>query len=181
LLATDTFGGRNWPGEVLRLAMLRTHYRSPIDWTLSGLQQSEAVLQSWIDLLQRSNTSFDVDMSGHNEVVEALADDLNTAQAIAGLHRLAGLAKAGDFTAAQELHTSLAFLGVISPDSFAKGEKRDLTEAAARLIDARKDARARKDFKESDRIRDELAAMGVVVKDGKDANGNPVTTWEISR
>ena len=45
----------------------------------------------------------------------------------------------------------------------------------------RKAARARKDFQESDRIRDELAAMGVVVKDGKDAGGNPVTTWEIAR
>jgi cysteinyl-tRNA synthetase len=49
------------------------------------------------------------------------------------------------------------------------------------LISDRTAARARKDFKESDRIRDELAAMGIVLKDGKDANGNPVTTWEISR
>ena len=60
-------------------------------------------------------------------------------------------------------------------------KRRTRREAAARLIDERKAARARKDFKESDRIRDELAAMGVVVKDGKDANGNPVTTWEIAR
>jgi cysteinyl-tRNA synthetase len=49
------------------------------------------------------------------------------------------------------------------------------------LLDARAAARARKDFKESDRIRDELAKMGVVVKDGKDASGNPVTTWELVR
>jgi cysteinyl-tRNA synthetase len=49
------------------------------------------------------------------------------------------------------------------------------------LIDQRKAARARKDFKESDRIRDELLSLGVVVKDGKDAQGNPVTTWEIAR
>ena len=49
------------------------------------------------------------------------------------------------------------------------------------LIDARTAARARKDFKESDRIRDELAAMGVAIKDGKDADGKPVTTWEIAR
>ena len=50
-----------------------------------------------------------------------------------------------------------------------------------RLIADRTAARARKDFKESDRIRDELAAMGVVIKDGKDADGKPVTTWEIAR
>jgi cysteinyl-tRNA synthetase len=49
------------------------------------------------------------------------------------------------------------------------------------LINLRTAARARKDFKESDRIRDELVAMGVVLKDGKDADGNPVTTWEIAR
>jgi cysteinyl-tRNA synthetase len=49
------------------------------------------------------------------------------------------------------------------------------------LISARAEARARKDFRESDRIRDELAAMGVVLKDGKDADGKPVTTWEIAR
>ena len=50
-----------------------------------------------------------------------------------------------------------------------------------KLIKDRTSARARKDFKESDRIRDELAAMGVVLKDGKDASGNPVTTWEMAR
>ena len=49
-----------------------------------------------------------------------------------------------------------------------------------RLIAERTAARARKDFKESDRIRDELAAKGVVIKDGKDADGKPVTTWELA-
>jgi cysteinyl-tRNA synthetase len=55
---------------------------------------------------------------------------------------------------------------------------RDVVEA---LISNRTAARARRDFKESDRIRDELAAMGVVLKDGKDADGKPITTWEIAR
>ena len=55
----------------------------------------------------------------------------------------------------------------------------------SKIVDAllikRTEARAQKNFKESDRIRDELAAMGVVLKDGKDADGKPVTTWEIAR
>ena len=93
LLETDTFGGRKWPGDVLRLAMLRTHYRSPIDWTLAALEESEKVLENWIDLLQRHGTSFDRPMADRGAVVEALADDLNTSQAIAELHRLAGLAQ----------------------------------------------------------------------------------------
>jgi cysteinyl-tRNA synthetase len=181
LLETDTFGGRTWPGDVLRLAMLRTHYRSPIDWTLAALEESERVLVNWIDLLERQGTSFDQPMPNQSEVVEALTDDLNTSQAIAELHRLAGLAKAGDAGAAQTLHTSLEFLGVLSHASFSTRQKPELSAAAARLLDERKAARARKDFKESDRLRDELAAMGVLVKDGKDADGNPVTTWEIAR
>jgi cysteinyl-tRNA synthetase len=181
LLATDVFAGRTWPGDVMRLALLRTHYRSPMDWTLAALEESEKVLENWIDLLERHKTSFNQPMPAASAVVDALADDLNTSQAIAELHRIAGLARAGDAAAAQELHASLEFLGVISHASFATRQKEDLSEAAARLIDQRNAARARKDFKESDRIRDELAAMGVVLKDGKDANGNPVTTWEIAR
>jgi cysteinyl-tRNA synthetase len=181
LLETDTFGGRKWPGDVLRLAMLRTHYRSPIDWTLAALEESERVLENWIDLLEGQATSFAQPMPNRSQVVDALSDDLNTSQAIAELHRLAGLAKAGDASAAQALHTSLEFLGILSPASFASRRKQELSADAARLIDERKAARARKDFKESDRIRDELAAMGVLVKDGKDADGNPVTTWEIAR
>jgi cysteinyl-tRNA synthetase len=181
LLTTDTFGGRKWPGDVLRLALLRSHYRSPTDWTLASLEESEKVLENWIDLLERQKTEFGKPLPNESEVVAALADDLNTAQAIAELHRLAGSARAGDSVAAQKLHTSLEFLGVLTPASFATRMKQELSAAAARLLDERKAARARKDFKESDRIRDELLAMGVVVKDGKDADGNPVTTWEIAR
>jgi cysteinyl-tRNA synthetase len=180
LLATDTFGGRKWPGDVLRLAMLRTHYRSPIDWTLSSLEESEKVLTGWIELLERSGTSFGLALPAGSEVVAALTDDLNTSQAIAELHRLAGLAKT-DEAAAQALHTALEFLGVLTPASFATRKKRELSAAAARLLEERKAARARKDFKESDRLRDELLAMGIVLKDGKDADGNPVTTWEAAR
>ena len=73
-----------------------------------------------------------------------------------------------------------------SPMSAAawKGRKQQASgidaEQVDRLIADRAAARARKDFKESDRIRDELAAMGVAIKDGKDADGKPVTTWEIA-
>jgi len=70
------------------------------------------------------------------------------------------------------------------PDGTLSIEARAATDRGRKveeLIDARNAARARKDFKESDRIRDELATMGVVLKDGKDADGKPVTTWEIAR
>jgi cysteinyl-tRNA synthetase len=135
---------------------------------------------SWIDLLEPRGTSFGRAMPDQSAVLEALADDLNTSLAIAELHKLAGLARTDD-AAAQKLHTSLEFLGVLSPASLASRKKKELSAAAARLLDERTAARARRDFKESDRIRDELLTMGVVVKDGKDADGNPVTTWEVAR
>jgi cysteinyl-tRNA synthetase len=181
LLTTEKFGGRKWPGEVLRLAMFKTHYRQPLDWTVSSLNESRTVLQGWIDLLEASGTSFAQNLPADSQVVAALSDDLNTSQVIAELHRLAGSARNGDLPSAQALHSSLEFLGLISQDSFATKQKRELPDAAQHLLEQRTAARARKDFKESDRIRDELAAMGVAIKDGKDADGKPVTTWEIAR
>jgi cysteinyl-tRNA synthetase len=181
LLATDKFGGRQWPGEVLRLAMLKTHYRSPIDWTVGSLEETKSVLDSWINLLEQHQTASGDSLSADAELIDALCDDLNSSRAITELHRLAGLARGGDLGSAQALHTSLEFLGVVSKASFSTRQKQQLSGAAAELMKDRAVARARKDFKESDRIRDELAAMGIAIKDGKDADGKPVTTWEIAR
>jgi cysteinyl-tRNA synthetase len=165
----------DWPGEVLRLNMLKTHYRSPIDWTLKGLEESAKTLDDWY------RVSADVGRGQPAEaVVEALADDLNTAQAIALLHGLRSAAAAsegdrGTFAA------SLRLLGFLA-ESAAQWESRKQQAKGVDagqidgLIAARTAARARKDFAESDRIRDELAAMGVVIKDSKEG-----TTWEVAR
>jgi len=142
-----------------------------------------------------------------DEFMEALLDDLNTPRAIAELHRLLKVARegvadlagrmsrpgamltSGDDLAAKQLAAGLRLLGIdigqYDPDLLQKRERsrmsQDQQTKIADLVNARAAARARKDFKESDRIRDELAKMGVVVKDGKDASGNPVTTWELMR
>ena len=104
------------------------------------------------------------------------------------MHKLADHARKGDFQAAQKLHSTGEWLGVITHALMSSADVAAIGEAAAqlisddrkqeieRLIDARTAARKAKDFKESDRIRDELAAMGVVLKDSKDG-----TTWEIAR
>ena len=183
LLGTDKFGGRKWPGEVLRLAMLKTHYRSPIDWTASALDESKTILDGWYDLI-----GDDTDSSGavDNEVLAALADDLNISTVIARLHGLASDARGASADAKRKFKASAMMLGLLGK---TKSEYLASDPAAASvdsgkvegLLSDRKAARARKDFKESDRIRDELAAMGVVLKDGKDASGNPTTTWEIAR
>jgi len=186
LLSTHKFGGQKWHGYVLRLAMLMSHYRQPIDWTVNRLVDARRMLKDWID----TAIGFDEgDRSVPPEVIEPLSDDLNSAGAITALHALHREARDGlNPTAATQLNAALRFLGIWNGENtdevYSYGvEVRDgPSEWDIRpLLDARAAARARKDFKESDRIRDELAAMSVVLKDGKDADGNPVTTWEIAR
>jgi cysteinyl-tRNA synthetase len=171
----------DWPGEVLRLNMLRTHYRSPIDWTLKGLEESAKTLDDWYAIAGGLNGE-----RAAGSVIEALTDDLNTPQMIAALHGLRSLAFAGDELARHELAASLRLLGFLSdtPETWISRKQQAAGIDAAKvgaLITARAAARAGKDFKESDRIRDELLAMGVVLKDGKDADGKPLTTWEVAR
>jgi cysteinyl-tRNA synthetase len=172
---------KDWPGEVLRLNMLKTHYRSPIDWTLKGLEESARTLDDWYRIAR--------DLKGERaagSVIEALTDDLNTPRMIAELHGLRNLASDGDELLRDEFAASLRLLGFLSEsEADWNARKRQGASIDAGRIDGliadRAAARARKDFAESDRIRDELAAMGVMLKDGKDADGKPVTTWEIAR
>jgi len=160
---------RDWPGEVLRLNMLKTHYTSPIDWTMKSLEESARTLDDWYRI------AADVAPSKPAvSVLEALLDDLNTPQAIAALHGLRG----SDVPA---LAGSLRLLGFLSESAAQwEGRKQQASGIDAKqvesLIAERTAARARKDFKESDRIRDQLAAMGIAIKDSKDG-----TTWEVAR
>jgi cysteinyl-tRNA synthetase len=166
----------DWPGEVLRLNMLKTHYRSPIDWTLKGLEESAKTLDDWYWVAADARGERPSD-----SVIETLSDDLNTPQMIAALHGLRNRAASGDERDRHEFAASLRLLGFLS-ESAAEWKKRKQQASGIDakqvdgLISDRTAARARKDFKESDRIRDELAAMGIVIKDSKDG-----TTWEIAR
>jgi cysteinyl-tRNA synthetase len=170
----------DWPGEVLRLGMLKTHYRSPLDWTLKAAEESARTLDDWYAVAADADGG-----QPSPAMIEALHDDLNTAQAMAVLHGLRNAAASGGDHERGEFAASLRLLGFLSMSAAAwKGRKQQESgvdpQQVDRLIAERAAARARKDFKESDRIRDELAAMGVAIKDGKDADGKPVTTWEIA-
>jgi cysteinyl-tRNA synthetase len=193
LLGSRSFGGRSWEGRTLRLAMLRTHYRSPIDWTVKALEDSERTILNWANILERAQVSFASEGALAPSIIGALSDDLNTPMAIAEMHKLAEFARKGDLTAATLLYDSGRWLGILDMYLTSSSNLASIGQAAGHLrpmefrnevnakIEARRSARARKDFKESDRIRDELAAMKVFLKDGKDADGNPITTWEIAR
>jgi cysteinyl-tRNA synthetase len=173
----DGWQGKAWPGEVLRLTMLKTHYRQPIDWTVRAMEESWKTLEGWYRAAQSVEAS-----SVPETVLEALGDDLNTAKAIAELH---ALDKRGDHAGLKASLQLMGFdearLGELTAEADAEADMKD-TARIDDLIAARLAARKAKNFAESDRIRDELAAMGIQLKDGKDpATGEPVTTWEVMR
>jgi cysteinyl-tRNA synthetase len=175
-----------WPGEVLRFNMLRTHYRQPLDWTLSGLEESAKILDEWYALASslRSSASLVSEKPVVAQSIQAaLSDDLNTPKAIAELHQLRNAAVHGKGVEnLKSLIHSLRFLGFLSTTSDQwlsdKKKSRNIdSEKVDGLIAARNAARKAKDFAESDRIRDELTKMGVVLKDNKDGT----TSWEVAR
>ena len=152
---------KDWPGEVLRFNMLRTHYRQPIDFTLQGLRESWKTLERWYETTEPL-----VDPAPDAEFLAALRDDLNTPAAIASLHQAEPLALAG----------GLGFMGFSNVQMKIAAKAKVDEVAIADAIEARKAARAAKNFAESDRIRDELLAKGIVLKDGPQG-----TTWEIKK
>jgi cysteinyl-tRNA synthetase len=172
----------DWPGEVLRLNMLKTHYRSPIDWTLKGVEESKRVLDAWYDIVGDDTQALGEVDEG---VGSALGDDLNTSGAITRLHAIAsgriGTSGQTQLDIKRKLKISGMLLGLLG------GTKKEYLDGNPKAVSVNKDivetlianrtaARARKDFRESDRIRDELAAMGVTIKDSKEG-----TTWEVAR
>jgi cysteinyl-tRNA synthetase len=194
LLETEKFGGRKWPGEVLRLAMLMTHYRQPIDFTVPKLVEAERMLQRWADLRKVAS---DIDWAAVSNrmvdplpsaaLLQALSDDLNTVSAISELHRLSRLAQDGDADAAFQLLSGWSILGFQLDEFVATRDVQDIVETTEgneirRGIAERLALIAQKNWAEADRIRDELLAQGIQLKDGKDpVTGERVTTWEVKR
>ncbi len=249
----------DWPGEVLRLNMLKTHYRSPIDWTVKGIELAYQMFSDWKRAVANVPVS-SVSINPTKQLMEGLLDDLNISDVLVEMHERTKFSRDGVWVR-ENLYANLVFLGLlpnhyeeakriartveaefrfpkdldfhafsalrpqietalqqlsvtlpssantsatiatayrmISPQPFPYGfldkwkkynggylSERDRQRVESRLgidnlnriIEERLVARARKDFKESDRIRDELAAMGVVIKDSKEG-----TTWEIAR
>jgi cysteinyl-tRNA synthetase len=167
----------DWPGEVLRFQMLTTHYRQPIDWTKSGTQQAATTL----DLFHHLTRSVE---PGHGrlstDMLLALADDLNTPRALTELHQLANEARKGDLQAACDLAASCRFLGVnlgvVNLQDILKRRRADIDETTINgLVEARNGARKARNFKEADRIRDQLKEMGIEVEDKPDGT----TIWKV--
>jgi cysteinyl-tRNA synthetase len=176
------------PPEALRLLLLRAHYRQPLDWSDAALTQAIRTLDGWYGALR---DLADVDAGGTPrsvpEAVEAaLCDDLNTPLAIAELAQLADAARRATTPAARRAAKAALLgggelLGLLQQEPetwFKRGVGRDAVDAAAvdALVEARRAARASRDFARADAIRDELAAMGVSIEDGPQG-----TRWSIAQ
>jgi len=167
LLETDKFGGRKWPGEVLRLAMLMTHYREPIDFSVARLEEATQMLEKWERLAKGHVAAGTLDA----EAMACLADDLDTPGAIRRLHRL--------IVDENQPASGLALADLLGLEIVREHVADAGTDA---LVAARLAALNGKDFAEADRIRAELAERGVQLMDYKDPEtGERKTRWEIKR
>lgn len=174
------------PGEAIRLALLNGHYRQPLDWTADGLMQSRRMLDRLYGALR---LLADVEAQANDAVpevfLEALLDDLNTPKALAVLFDLAKQANtATDKTERARLKAALLGSGYLigllqaDPESWFAGAglaPHIDAEEIEGLIAARNAARKARDFKEADRVRDELAERGILIEDGPQG-----TTWRVA-
>jgi len=172
-----------FPGEAIRLLLLKTHYRQPLDFTKDGLREAKRELDGFYGALRNVADLQALPVSPSPESLAGLLDDLNTPLTISHLHRCLGLLNGADdheskVAAKANLLSSAQMLGLLQQDPedwfrWAPAGAAEIDEAEIKvLIEKRNQARTDKDFAESDRIRDELAAAGVVLEDG--AGG---TTW----
>jgi cysteinyl-tRNA synthetase len=184
LLHTNKFGSNHWHGYVLRLAMLMTHYRQPIDWTVDRLVEARRMLKEWIDCaigFEQYPTPVP------DELISALSDDLNSPAAVAVVSQLfRETRRRTNPDACMRLASALQWFGIWNGESTNEvyGYGIEVGDGPSEwdiqhAVDQRTAARARKDWEESDRIRGDLSKVGVVLKDGKDPEtGEPTTTWE---
>jgi cysteinyl-tRNA synthetase len=176
--------------------MLSTHYRQPIDWTPDKLEQASTLLDQ-----AKAFGFYKENVPPSQAFLEALSDDLNTPKAIAVLHDLVKEARYAGLTPIHHPDTPisllddnaflpraqiLANLRLLGIDAKSFGMPRFVKalneKKIGTLITARLAARKTKNWAEADRIRDELASMGIALKDSKDPKtGEIITTWEVAR
>jgi cysteinyl-tRNA synthetase len=170
----------DWPGEVLRYTLIAGHYRQPLDWTQKGVTQARQNLDRLYTALRGLDDVAAAEAAPDDRLVAALGDDLNTPLALSVLHDLAGQANRAEDDAGKArlkgvLLASADLLGLLQmpvADWFQGGD--DVYAAAIEeMIAQRTEARKNKDFAESDRIRDALAAQGIILEDGPEG-----TSWK---
>ena len=177
---------KEYPGEVLRLALLSTHYRQPLNWNPSIIEQCRNVLDRLYRVLNSSKVSVKDNVPPSSKVIESLCDDLNTSMALAEINNLANqLSKADsekdEIDLKSRLMSSANLLGILqqNPEEWLGYSKVDNSvdqNKIQELIDKRNIARSSKDFKLADQIRSQLNEMNIEIEDTP--NG---TIWKIKK
>jgi cysteinyl-tRNA synthetase len=181
---------KNYSGEELRYALLSGQYRSQLAWSEDLLDQARSSLERLYQALRDAGDNDKTSLAYANAtasdypegVVAALADDLNTPEAMAAMHKLAGAIQRADDPAeksrlAQQLLAGGWLLGILTESVqsyFQAGENVDAA-AIERLIAERNAARDSKDFARADAVRDELLSLGIELEDTRDG-----TRWKVS-
>ena len=169
---------QKYQGEVIRLAMISTHYRQPLNWTENNLIECKKTLDKWYQLFSENNFSFDNEKIS-SEVINALEDDLNTPKAISVLHQLYKDCKSNDRNTVETFLSSANFLGILmhtSSEWLSWGkEKLSIDEKQIELlISERKSARDNGNFEKADKIRNDLEHKGILLEDNEGK-----TTWRF--
>lgn len=194
VLHTEKVGERKWPGEVVRLALLMTHYREPMDFSVKRLEEAENILFRLStacaavseDDFAALEEAHDTPLKIAESIVETITEDLNTVSAIRLLQVMAKTVEGRDpkeFYVATRLIKTLQLLGFddCSNGIFKPTSSIPITEIEMMISD-RLALIASKNWGEADRIRDELAEQGIQLKDAKDPQtGQRTTTWEVKR
>jgi cysteinyl-tRNA synthetase len=156
----------NFNGQVVRLSILGTHYRQPLDWNLKILETNKKILENWYSFYSPNEDYIS------DEIFNILLDDLNTPKFITSIHSLYNKAKTGDVKARKDLNSALKFIGLFNENEeqfnvLRKKTKLDLSEIE-KLIEQRNLARKDKDFKKADTIRLDLEKNGILIEDLND-------------
>ena len=157
---------KNFNGQIVRLSILGTHYRQPLDWNLKILETNKKILENWYSFYSPEKEEIS------EELFNILLDDLNTPKFITSIHSLYNRAKTGDATAKKDLNSALKFIGLFdqSEEQFnILRKKTNLDESEIEnLIKLRNLARKDKDFKKADKIRLDLEKNGILIEDLND-------------
>jgi cysteinyl-tRNA synthetase len=156
---------KKYSGQVVRLALLSAHYKQPLDWNESLLEQSKNTLEKWYELYDEEQTETKIE-----QTFSILLDDLNTPKYFAKLHELFSLASKGDENKKKEFNKACRIIGIFNENKKTLEKRKKISakvdeKFVLEQIEARIQARKLGNYKLADQIRDDLLKNGIIIED----------------